>query len=148
MPDILVLTEAVPSAPGDIVLREQHTKVSGINKYREPVTHYSADPLLIRIRDSKPAAFIIHEAVKGDLSFRTEVVVQFMCHGQDGCLLHTKLRVGIIRDAVDCPMIPAVLFLAPCKCFEIQFSYVCAGPGSQKVFFYKADQAFDSTLVM
>ena len=51
--------------------------------------------------------------------------------------------MGIIRDAVDCPVIPAVLFLAPCKCFEIQFCHVGAGSVSQKVFLYKADQTFD-----
>ena len=125
------------------MLRKQCTEVSRINEYRELVTPHPAGSLLVIIGNSEPTAFIIHEAVKRDLPFRAEIEIQFLRHCQDGSILHTKLRMGVIRDTVDSLVIPAILFTTPYQGLKVKFSYVSTDPAGKKVFFHKADQTFD-----
>lgn len=125
---------------------QQATKVDGIDIQRVTVAGDPGRRARIAVRHTKAAAFVIDEAVEGYFSFRTEIELYGVRSRQLFHVFAAAFGMKLLRYAVDCPVVNAVLPVAPFQGLPVQIANVAEHPVDEEVLLHKADEAFDLSL--
>ena len=101
---------------------QQDTKVDGIDEQRVTAAGDSGRRARIAVRYTKAAAFVIDEAVEGNLSLRTEIELYGVCSRQLFQAFDAAFGMKLLRYAVDRPVVNAVLPGAPFQSLPVQIA--------------------------
>ena len=88
------------------------------------------------IRDTKPASFKVHEAVKGDVPFQAKIDGAIAQMADSFC---ASAEIHVLYITGNGLMENTVLFVALFKCSKIQISHIPEYTIDQKVLFYRAN---------
>ena len=125
---------------------QQDTKVDGIDVQRVTAAGDSGRRARIAVRYTKAAAFVIDEAVEGNLSLRTEIELYDVCSRKLFQAFDAAFGMKLLRYAVDRPVLNAVLPVAPFQSLPVQIANVAEHPIDEEVLLHKADEALDLSL--
>lgn len=139
---ILVLANAVTSAPGYLVRRQQESQILRIDVQRPALPGNAGILADVLIRDAKAPPLEVDEAVKANLSGRTEIAADLQRVIQAQKVPRTDMEMRFLRDAVESLEKRMILLVTPLQGLLIQVRYVPEGPTGEEIALYKSDQTF------
>ena len=140
---ILVVAIAVPPAPGYLMRRQQETQVFGVDIQLRALPGNTGIHAGVLVRNAEAAAFVVHEAVKGDFPDRTEIPLHLRRVLNLQQMLGTGVKMGFPRKAVEALVKRVVLPVTPFQRLPIQVRHIPKRPPREEIALHEANKALD-----